>query len=130
MIPSKDEIKYWIKKSGHTREWLGQQCGGTSKNTVNNWLSTSIEIPASQLEIIRRLMADDTDKSKNKADPQQHLVLTVSLEDFDLWQQAALLDQSKITDYCVQAIRDACEADLRLTVVPAHPASPADEKQA
>lgn len=130
MNPTKDEIKSWLKREGHSREWLGEKCGGIQKRAVDNWLSTPREIPSGSLEIIRRLMADDTEKSKNKADPQHHLILTVPLEEFRAWEQAALLNQSTTTNYCVQAIRDAYQEDMRVTAVPAHPAIPADEKQA
>lgn len=58
-LPTKDEIKAWLKAYNHTREWLGQQCGGIKLNTVNNWLSTQANIPDGTLALIRRLMEDD-----------------------------------------------------------------------
>ena len=114
MNPNKEEIKAWLKSEGHSREWLGEQCGGLQKRAVDNWLSSPRDIPAGSLEIIRRLMADDAEKHKNKADPHHHLILTVPLEEFRAWEQAALLKQSTTTDYCVEAIRDAYQEDMTL----------------
>jgi hypothetical protein len=129
MNPTKDEIKSWLKREGHTREWLGIQCGNIKRRTVDNWLSSPQEIPEGALYLIARLMAEDTEKSKNKADPQHHLILTVPLEEFRAWEQAALLKTKTTTAYCVEAIRDAYQEDMRLTVVPAHHERPAAEKQ-
>lgn len=129
MIPSKDDIKYWLKTSGKTREWLGKKCGGTSKNTVNNWLSTSIEIPASQLEIIRRLMAEDAQRAATDADPQCHLVLRVALEEYERWEHAALLQTTTLSNYCIEAIRDAYREDMQLQPLPTAE-RPGAEKQA
>jgi hypothetical protein len=128
MNPSKEDIKAWLKNEGHSREWLGGQCGGLQKRAVDNWLSSPREIPAGSLEIIRRLMADDAEKRKNKADPLHHLIVTVPLEEFRTWEQAALLKQTTTTEYCVEAIRDAYQADMQLTAMPAAE-RPFDQKQ-
>ena len=117
MNPSKEEVKDWLKKEGHTRGWLGKACGGLSLKAVNNWLSTDRPIPSSSLEVIRRLMADDEEKRKNKADPLHHLIVTVPLDEFRNWEQAALLKQTTTTDYCVEAIREAYQLDMQLTAV-------------
>lgn len=111
MNPSKEDIKAWLKNEKHSREWLGNQCGGLQKRAVDNWLSSPREIPAGSLEIIRRLMADDEEKRKNKADPLHHLIVTVPLEEFRTWEHAAVLKQTTTTDYCVEAIREAYQAD-------------------
>lgn len=130
MNPSKDKIKGWLKREGHSREWLGNQCGGMSKNTVNNWLSTSINIPEGTLSLIARLMADDAERHKDKADPQHHLILTVPLDEFRTWEQAALLQGVTTTDYCVTAIREAYQQDMTLQSVATTHQHATAEKQA
>lgn len=60
MHPTRDEIKAWLKEFSRSRAWLGQQCGGIHKRTVDNWLSaTNQDIPAASLALIARLMAED-----------------------------------------------------------------------
>lgn len=118
MNPSKEDIKAWLKNEGHSREWLGQACGNIKRRTVDNWLSSPQEIPDGTLSLIRRLMADDEEKRKNKADPLHHLIVTVPLDEFRNWEQAALLKQTTTTDYCVEAIREAYQLDMQLSVIP------------
>lgn len=45
---TKEEIKAWLKESGHDRDWLGAQLG-VSRRTVDNWLSSNIRIPGRKL---------------------------------------------------------------------------------
>lgn len=59
METTKDAIKAWLKKFGHSREWLGQKCGSVTLKAVNNWLSTDRSIPTSALHVILRLMIAD-----------------------------------------------------------------------
>lgn len=129
MTPSKDEIKAWMKKEGHSREWLGRQCGGLMKRAVDNWLSSPREIPQGSLEIIRRLMAEDVERAKDKADPMHHLILTVPLDEFRQWEKAALHVGETTTDYCVHAIREAYNEGMGLSVM-APPQQAHAEKQA
>lgn len=124
MTPSKDEIKAWLKRSGHSREWLGEQCGKT-KNTVNNWLSTNIEIPESTLHLIARLMEDDAraDAERKKSEssaPLSHLVIQVEVEEFNAWEKIAIhqTPPQTVTDWALQAIKDACLADTASKIEP------------
>ncbi|WP_052573899.1 S24 family peptidase [Haloferula sp. BvORR071] len=60
MHPTREEIKAWLKEFSRSRAWLGQQCGGIHKRTVDNWLSaTNQDIPAASLALIARLIAED-----------------------------------------------------------------------
>jgi hypothetical protein len=79
---------------------------------VDNWLSSPRDIPQGALEIIRRLMAEDVERAKDKADPEHHLILTVPLDEFRRWEQAALHEGATTTDYCVGAIREAYHEDM------------------
>lgn len=71
MTPTKEEIKKWLKSSGKTRDDLAKECG-VSKRQVDNWLSTSREVPAKALLIIQRLMQDGAHDIPGKI----HLPLT------------------------------------------------------
>lgn len=132
MKPTKEKIKSWLKRFGHSREWLGEQCGGVSKNTVNNWLSTSISIPDSSLYLIGRLMEDDerAEAERLKSDssvPQSHLVIQVDVEEFNAWERIAIQQTppQTVTDWALQAIKDAFAAEQKIsktvTNMPAKP---------
>jgi len=128
MNPNKEEIKAWMKREGHSREWLGKQCGGLQKRAVDNWLSSPREIPSGAVEIIRRLMLEDEERHKQKADPLHHLILTVPLDEFRQWEQAALLQTMTTTDYCIESIREAYQADMTLQGLPTHQKNHAEKQ--
>ena len=68
MKPTKKDIKKWLKDIGKDRVWLGKQCGGASKRTVDDWLSTGREVPAKAILIIQGLMnrgQDPQDEGRN-----------------------------------------------------------------
>lgn len=117
MFPSKDEIKAWMKKEGHTRDWLGQKCGGLSKGTINNWLSTSILIPDRALELIRLLMAEDDAKAKQREIQQEPELERFSVEctpdEFDKINAAANAKDMLIRDWAVKALIEAVERDAK-----------------
>ena len=58
MTPTKDEIKNWLKEMDRDRFWLAKKCN-VSKRTVDDWISTSREIPAKALLQIQELMEKD-----------------------------------------------------------------------
>ncbi len=51
------QIKQWLKQSGHDRQWLAGNCG-VSKSTVDGWLSPNgaRNIPKPSQSIIAALM--------------------------------------------------------------------------
>jgi SOS-response transcriptional repressor LexA len=118
MHPTKEQIKEWLKRFHHSREWLGKQCGGVSKRAVDNWLSSPREIPESTLYLIVRLMEDDRvaeeERLRSGDPPQSHLVLRLNVDEFEAWNRAALAKRQIVTDWAVSAIRAAYEAELRL----------------
>lgn len=59
-LPSKVEVKCWLKKIKRNRAWLAEQCG-VSIGQVHNWFSVSGVIPKKAALLIRLLM--DTQKS-------------------------------------------------------------------
>lgn len=64
-MPTKEEIKLWMKECGHTRQWLADQCLVTKKH-VDNWFTRSGKIPEAKLRRIQILMQQD------KKSAQQH----------------------------------------------------------
>lgn len=116
MEPSKEQIKTWMKRFSRSREWLAAQCG-KSKNTVNNWLSTNIEIPTDVLRLISHLIdADEAAETERKnqegADPLQNLLVEVDVEEFKAWSRAALGKHQIVHEWALDAIRRAYEEDV------------------
>lgn len=62
MTATKEDVKKWLKVIGRDREWLAKQCG-VSKRQVDNWLSSSINIPAKAVLIIQKLMNGESASS-------------------------------------------------------------------
>lgn len=114
MSPTKGEIKAWLKEFGHTREWLGQQCGNLTLKAVNNWLSTDRPIPSGALTLISRLMEDDEaadlQRKQLNLPANQIFSLEVSLEDFRRYSRAALAAGLTLEDW---AIEECNRASLR-----------------
>lgn len=50
-----NDIKNWLKSSGHSREWLAGQLLVT-KSTINSWLANVHPIPHIKLQYIKNLM--------------------------------------------------------------------------
>lgn len=116
MRPTKEQIKDWLKRFGHSREWLGKQCGDIKRRTVDNWLSSPQEIPESTLFLIARLMDDDRIKEEERVRtqdiPMSHLVLKLESNEFDCWSRAALSRNKIVSDWVVDSIREMYQAHL------------------
>jgi SOS-response transcriptional repressor LexA len=98
-------------------------CGGLSLKAVNNWLSTDRPVPASSLEIIRRLMADDEAAEKQRqqsSEPQSHLVIKVDVDEFNAWENIAIrkTPAQTVTEYCLAAIRSAFDEEMGTKLTP------------
>lgn len=115
MLPTKDEIKAWLKKFNHSREWLGEKCGNLQKRSVDNWLSSPKEIPEGTLALIGRLMEDDeraeAERRQKESQPLSNVVIRVDTDEFEDWCQAGLKHQQTVTDYCLAAIRAGYRAE-------------------
>lgn len=101
--PTKDEVKAWLKAYNHSREWLGQQCGGVSKRAVDNWLSSPRDIPDGTLTLIRRLMDDDQREEAErlrKTNPTNQLFsVEVDLHRYRAYCCAALAARLTLEDW-------------------------------
>lgn len=56
-MPSKSDIKKWLKITGKDCKWLAEQCG-VSIHTVYGWMSSRRPIPAKSFARIRELMGE------------------------------------------------------------------------
>lgn len=83
-MPTTERIKEWLGELGKDREWLGKTLG-VSKRTVDNWLSSPIEIPPRKLKRIGELM--DTEPSATSI-LRQPLLITPSKTQFNRWNSA------------------------------------------
>lgn len=106
MKTSKEKIKEWLGQSPvRTREWLASKCGVT-KRTVDNWLSSGIEIPLKAQRLLEALMRDSEPAAKDE-EKVTHIMLTVPLNEFEDWCRAALLKNQIVTKWAIEVIRQA-----------------------
>jgi hypothetical protein len=129
MNPTKDQIKIWLKHPGRSRKWLSNECD-VSINTVNNWLSTAIEIPPKQLIRIAQLMAAPEEKPPASVPVESVLVIKTTPAENEAWSKAALAKGKILSDWAIDAIRSAYQAEQStLAIHPRSHSSPV-EKQA
>ena len=124
MNTSKEKIKEWLGQSPvRTREWLASKCGVT-KRTVDNWLSSGIEIPLKAQRLLEALMRNSEPSAKDE-EKLTHLMLTVPLNEFEDWSRAALLKNQIVTHWAIDAIRQAYQSEnvLKPSMVAADPAA-------
>lgn len=114
MTPTKDQIKVWLKKFNHSREWLGEQCGNIKRRTVDNWLSSPQEIPDATLSLIARLIADDEAADLRRKQlmipANQVFSLEVSLDDFRRFSRAALAAGLTLEEWAIEECDKAARA--------------------
>ena len=124
MKTSKESIKSWLaERPERSREWLADKCGVT-KRTVDNWLSSGIEIPLKAQRLLESLIRDDQSAAKTD-EKVTHLMLTVPLTEFDEWCRAALLNGQIVSQWALQSIRDAYQQEhlIKLSEVASDPAA-------
>ena len=107
----KDNIKAWLKRTGRSRDWLGQQLG-VSKKTVDNWLSVQ-EIPDGKLRLIERLMADDVAedaRQKQLSEPtNQVFSVEVDLMRFRRYNAAATAEGLLLEEWTIKTLDSTVE---------------------
>lgn len=137
MTTSKDDVKKWLKKIGKDRIWLAKQCGAKSKRTVDDWLSTSKNIPEKSLIIIQRLM----DESKNVASthvleelPNQEclgkMFITLEAEVQEIVYSEAFRIGLSVSAYCSLAVEYAAShKEMREIILQMHSDKKSDSKK-
>lgn len=99
-----EEIKSWLKATGKSRSWLARRVG-VALQTVNGWLSSGKNIPAGRLLQIEMLM--QREDGYDPASPRSVLVLEVPVEEFDMWNTAAMGKGQLIRDWAEEVLTQA-----------------------
>lgn len=108
-LPSAEEIKVWLKNSGHDRNWLAYQLG-TTKSVVDSWFS-SRGFPSDRLVAISDLMDPNDETSLIR--------IPFTDQQFKATQKAAQIVSSDFQEYCQRAINAQAQHDIstpKLTV--------------
>ena len=61
-MPTKEEIKDWLKGIGKDRFWLADKCG-VEKVSVDGWFTSRGRVPSYALLVIQNLMKNTTEAS-------------------------------------------------------------------
>lgn len=118
MSSQKDSIKKWLKKNNHNRAWLAEQCG-VSKRTVDDWLSTSRQIPAKAILVIQKLMGTNIQQTEEPSLDKQaqrqilHQGIMSHLEDMMRQTEAELFH-----DYTVEELAKARDTAKKQGITP------------
>ena len=104
----KEQIRRWLVRENHTRQWLAQKCGVAVK-TLNNWLGSERAVPQKALRVIEKLMEDDK-ASDREAKPR--LVLEFTKDEFEMIGATALKEGMTITQWAESKLRLLCDCDL------------------
>jgi hypothetical protein len=128
MPPTKDDIKTWLKNHGHSREWLGEQCGTPgkpiAKRTVDNWLSSQQEIPGGTLALISRLMEDDEREQAAKQEPNlDRFTIECEAEEFDAFNAAANKRDMLVRAWALEVLKEAAKRDQNPANIARHPSA-------
>jgi hypothetical protein len=110
---TKEEIKAWLKETGHDRDWLGAQLG-VSRRTVDNWLSSNIRIPGRKLLAIAQLCSKGREPLGAEPGPTllhgQPLLLNPGKDRFNLWNKAwKQSDAETLEEWAIRALDGLAE---------------------
>lgn len=117
MTPTKEDIKKWLKISGKSRKWLAEQCG-VEKRTLDNWLSSSLPVPAKALLIIQRLM------NETACVPPSEIEIDFTEEEWAVVSAAMTETQQTFMEFLYSAFKKAVKEFA------SHALEKADKKQA
>lgn len=98
---SKEDVKKWLKAIGKDRFWLAEQCG-TTKRTVDDWLSTGRAIPAKAVLIIQKLMNGETESSPR-------LVIEFTDEEWSIICEAMKAHKETFLEFVNAALQNAAK---------------------
>ena len=111
----KEGIKNWLKHHGKDREWLGAQTG-KALHTINNWLSTSKQIPDGMMSVIARVFAAEEATEAQRAqlhNPTNHLFsVQVDRETFNLFNEASVKAQQAMEAWAITELTLAANEAL------------------
>lgn len=98
-----EEIKMWLRSTGHNRAWLAERVG-VAAQTVNGWLSSGKNIPSRRRAQIEALMG-----AADASAPAPHsvLVLNIPADEFDKWNAAAMAQGLLIREWAERVLAQA-----------------------
>lgn len=105
-----EEIKMWLRSTGHSRAWLAQRVGVASQ-TVNGWLSSGKNIPTGRRAQIEALM-NAAHASEDTA-PNSVLVLNIPADEFDKWNAAAMSQDMLVREWAERVLAQAAGLGFR-----------------
>lgn len=104
-----DDVKHWLSKHNHSREWLAHKCGVVPK-TLNNWIGSGRGFPSKAVVIIGNLMKEDA--AQEAAKPPHNLVIEFNDEEYQPIERAALRSGQSIREWAKDALNDIAGADV------------------
>lgn len=116
-MPSKEQIKSWLKEIGKDREWLAIQCGAKSKRTVEKWFETKGTVPAKAILKINELMRQTGHQPSKQLSTLPDLDNRGKTElrlDYDTQRKVekeALRLCMEFSTYCTLAVEWCCEQE-------------------
>lgn len=107
---TREEIKTWLKSTGHNRTWLAEQMG-YALCSINRILYGKEPISARAELSISRLMQNhsspDSELQEKASPPKSVLVLSVSPAEFDTWNDAAMAQNKRVSDWAISVLNNA-----------------------
>lgn len=124
---TKEGIKEWLARYPvRDRFWLADQCG-VGKKTVDNWLSTAIDMPSKAILIIEGLMRADAETEPVAPIEIVNLPATCTPDQFSLYTRAYKHSEcEQFKDWITTRLDAAAESELGLTAM----ADPAEKQSA
>ena len=111
-LPTREEIKLWIKTDTEGREWLAKQCD-VAKTTIDQWLSKK-EIPIAQHYKIASLMKPPEAPLEGET---SHIRIPFTDEQLRLANQAASIVSSDFQEFCAKAIKHRAQEIIKGKVI-------------
>lgn len=107
---TREEIKTWLKSTGHNRTWLAEQMG-YALCSINRILYGKEPISARAELAISRLMQSHgspcPELQEKALPPKSVLVLSVSPAEFDTWNDAAIAQNKRVSDWAIAVLNNA-----------------------
>lgn len=82
-MPTKEEIKEWLKVIGKDRFWLAQECGVT-KQSVDGWFTTRGHVPARALLTIQRLIRETMGKEEAQEPQEPDIIMSLDFSEEEM----------------------------------------------
>ena len=121
MIPF-DEIDERLGKIGKDRVWLALQ-SGRKFNSIKSALAPNAD-ETKRSALLQRVLSDVIEAEESRAKtgqepPPAYLTVQTTVSEYRAWEDAAYSKEKKLTDWALDAIREAYKADTQPAEQPA-----------